>query len=184
MDSFDLRELARNQFRIAARRHDPHFRLRKGFGTNARDDLADQAAIAVNRSRHHGTAGGLADRIRRFAQGELRQQCGSLIKEAGHRFESRSDDPADVVPFRRDNIESNRGSEIHDDGRAAIQLRDRRRIREAVCADSFRRGIINTDTKIALRVDEEEASSPNALRMMPSLFGTTDETTTASTARA
>ncbi|MEY2483434.1 MAG: hypothetical protein QOK24_1962 [Verrucomicrobiota bacterium] len=148
INSFDLRQLPRDQLRVTARRYDLRFLSRKIFARDPDENLTDQSPIAEDRARHHGAARCFPDSAFRLAQSKFRQQRGALIEKTGHRFEAGRDHSADIIAAGRYDVEGHGRSKIDDDGGVATQLRNCRCVCEPVGADGVWRGIINADTKI------------------------------------
>ena len=77
-----------------------------------------------------------------------------MVQIIRHDFETGRDDTADVIPRARNDVERNRRAEIDHDRRDAVELRDRRRVRETVRADRARLRIFDANTKVEFRIKE------------------------------
>ena len=120
------------------------------------EDLANEAAVAVNGAGEHGGAGGAANGGGWLGGAYAGEERSALEEVVGHGLETGGDDAADIVAFFREDIEGDGGAEIDDDGRGAIKVADGGGIREPICADAGGARVIDADAEGKARAEGKE----------------------------
>src|SRR5438132_514353 len=151
MHRLDLRQLACDQMRVTAGRDYFDSLVRKSFGLDPVQDFANQPAVSIDRASHHCPGSRFAYRAARLLQCDFWKQRRTLIQKTGHRLQSWGNHTTDVAFTFRHDIERDGSPEIDDNGRAAVQHRDRRSICQPICSDCFWPWIFDAYAEIHLR---------------------------------
>jgi len=145
VDGGDLGKASGHELGVAAGGDDG-----QGFGVEFRfdftDELADEAAVAMDSSDEHGGAGAFADNLAGFADLDSGEEGGFLVEIIGHGGETGSDDAADVIFVAIDDIESDSGTEIDHERWGSEVMSDGDGVGETIGADGFGLGIGDTDS--------------------------------------
>lgn len=161
MDKLYIGEPRGNEGGIAPGGDDMETAGRAELAANLDEDLADEAAIAIDRPGKHGLAGGAADGGGGLGGADAGEQGGALEEVIGHDFEAGSDDAADVIAGCGEDIEGYGGAEIDDDGGGTVEVADGGGVGEAVCANGVRTRIIDAGAEIETGADGEKLATPD-----------------------